>query len=147
MSTANSTNGITPTAWAGWVQFGAVILFVSGVFSAIQGMIALIGPNTYYSVVDGDLFLFDLTGWGWWNLVFAVLLVFTAVALLNGSAWARMVAVILAVFSTIGQMLLVPVQPWWSFIVIAIDVLIIYAIVAHGDEVGTGSPPRENLLP
>ncbi|WP_442860493.1 DUF7144 family membrane protein [Arthrobacter sp. zg-Y820] len=32
--------------------------------------------------------------------------------------------------------MLVPVQPWWSLIVIAIDVLILYALVAHGSERG-----------
>jgi hypothetical protein len=30
------------------------------------------------------------------------------------------------------------VQPWWAFIVIGIDVLIIYAIIAHGGELRTG---------
>ena len=46
-----------------------------------------------------------------------------------------MIAVILAILSAIVQMLLIPVQPWWAFIVIAIDVLVIYALIAHGDEV------------
>ena len=134
MSTANSTQRVTPTGWAGWVQFAGVILLVSGIFSAIQGLVALIGPNTYYAVVDGDLFLFDVTGWGWWNLVIGALLILSGIALFAGATWARVVAVILAILSAIVQLLLVPVQPWWSFIVIAIDVLIIYALIAHGHE-------------
>jgi uncharacterized membrane protein len=41
--------------------------------------------------------------------------------------------------------MLIPVQPWWSFIVIAIDVLIIYAIIAHGEELkAEQTPPSTN---
>lgn len=134
MGTDNSMQHVTRTGWTGWAQFGGVILLVSGVFSIIQAMVALIGPNAYYAVVDGDLFLFSTTGWGWWNLMIGVLLVLTAVSLLAGATWARIVAVVLAVISAIVQMFLIPVQPWWSFIVIAIDVLVIYALMAHGDE-------------
>jgi hypothetical protein len=42
--------------------------------------------------------------------------------------------VILVIINAVIQLLLIPVQPWWSFIVIALDILIIYALVAHGDE-------------
>lgn len=41
---------------------------------------------------------------------------------------------VLVILGAIVQMLLVPVQPWWSFMVIAIDVLVIYALLAHWDE-------------
>ena len=125
---------VRETAWAGWVRFGAIVLLVSGVFSAIQGLIALIGPNTYYAVSGGSLFLFDVNGWGWWNLIIGVLLVLTGLALFTGAMWARVVGVILAIISAVVQMMLVPAQPWWSFMVIAMDVLVIYAIIAHGEE-------------
>jgi hypothetical protein len=44
------------------------------------------------------------------------------------------VAIVLAILSAIGQMLLIPAQPWWALIVIAIDVLVIYSLTTHGDE-------------
>jgi hypothetical protein len=50
------------------------------------------------------------------------------------STWARIVAVVVAGLSAVVQLMLIPAQPWWSLIVIAIDVLIIYAVIAHGDE-------------
>ena len=125
---------VRETGWAGWVRFGAIILLVSGLFSAIQGLVALIGPNTYYAVANGSLFLFDVNGWGWWNLIIGVLLVLTGLALFTGATWARVLGVILAIISAIVQLMLVPAQPWWSFIVIAMDMLIIYAIIAHGEE-------------
>ena len=130
MSNATSTRrGLSGTDW---MRFAGVILIVSGIFSAIQGLAALLGPEAYYAVVDGDLLIFDVAGWGWWNVVIGALTLITGLALLGGALWARIVAVILAILSMIVQMILVPVQPWWSFIVIAIDVLVIYAVVARG---------------
>ncbi|KQO97807.1 DUF7144 family membrane protein [Leifsonia sp. Leaf264] len=123
------------TGWVGWIGFAGIILILNGIFSAVQGVVALVGPEAYYVVTDGSLFLFDITGWGWWNLIIGLLLAFAGVALFVGATWARVVAVIVAVLSAIGQLLLIPAQPWWSLIVIAIDILVIYAVTAHGREV------------
>jgi hypothetical protein len=122
------------TAWVGWSRFAGVIILVSGIFSIVQALVALIGPNAYYVVANGSLFLFDVTGWGWWNLLIGALLVLTAIALLVGQTWARIVAIILAILSAVGQLLLIPAQPWWALTIIAVDVLVIYALTAHGDE-------------
>ncbi len=125
---------VTRTGWAGWAVFAGVILLVSGVFSVVQALAALIGPNEYYVVADGSLWLLDVAGWGWWNLIIGVLLILTALALFAGQTWARVVAVILVILSAVGQLLLIPAQPWWSLVIIGIDVLIIYALTVHGDE-------------
>ena len=125
---------VKTTGWTGWVVFAGVILMVSGIFSAVQGLVAVIGPDSYYVVTSGSLWLFDVAGWGWWNIIIGLLLVLTAVALLGGQTWARVVAVILVILSAVGQLLLIPAQPWWSLIVIAIDVLVIYALIVHGRE-------------
>ncbi|MCB5274672.1 hypothetical protein BJG92_02209 [Arthrobacter sp. SO5] len=139
MSTAHHT--VAPTGWTAWVSFAGVILIINGVFSGLQGLVALTGPDTYYLSTSGALFIFDAKGWGWWNLALGVLLILTAVALFSGATWARIVAVVLAGISAVVQLMLIPVQPWWSFIVIAIDVLIIYAIIAHGSEMRTEETP------
>lgn len=125
------------SGWVGWVGFAAIMLILNGAFSLVQGLVAVIGSNYYYVVTNGSLFLFDLTGWGWWNLIIGAVLVLTGVALFTGATWARVVAVIAAGLSAIGQLFLVPAQPWWAFIVISLDVLVIYAVTAHGRELRT----------
>jgi hypothetical protein len=145
MSTARQTVDGTRTTsgWTGWVGFAAVILFVSGIFSVIQGLVAIIGPNAYYVKTNGNLFALNVAGWGWWNLIVGVLLVVAGGALFAGQTWARVVAIILAVLSGISQLLLVPAQPWWSLIVIALDILIIYAVTAHGGELREDTGGRD----
>ena len=122
------------TGWTGWVVFAGVILLTSGIFSVVQALVALIGPDAYYVVAGGSLFLFDVAGWGWWNLIIGALLIIVGVALFAGQTWARVVAVVLAILSAVGQLLLIAAQPWWSLIIISIDVLIIYALIVHGRE-------------
>ncbi|WP_411701010.1 hypothetical protein [Conyzicola sp.] len=131
---SNATGYRSSSDWTDWVRFAGVILIVGGIFNLIQGLAALLGPDAYFGVVNGELLVFNLEGWGWWNVLIGALTLPTGIALLSGATWARIVAVVLAIASAVVQMILVPVQPWWSFIVIGIDVLVIYAIVAHGKE-------------
>ncbi|MET0726240.1 MAG: hypothetical protein ABWY36_07795 [Leifsonia sp.] len=126
----------TQTRWVGWIGFAGTIIILSGFFSATQGVVAILGRDAYFRVDEsGELFLFNANGWGWWNLIVGLLLIFAGLSLYVGATWARVVAVILAALSAIGQLFLIPAQPWWAFIVIAVDILVIYAVTAHGSEV------------
>lgn len=123
------------TGWVGWGWFAAIVIMVAGVFDALYGLIAILMPGSaYFVAVEGDLFLFDVAGWGWWHLITGVLLILVAVALLAGATWARVVAIILVGLNALGQLFLLPVQPWWSLIVLTLDVLVIYALTVHGRE-------------
>ena len=77
------------TGWIGWIGFAAIILILNGAFSALQAFVALLGSNTYYTITEEGLFLFDITGWGWWNLIIGLLLALTGLALFAGQSWAR----------------------------------------------------------
>ncbi|MET0714879.1 MAG: hypothetical protein ABWY57_08185 [Mycetocola sp.] len=135
MSTAGSRRATSQSEWEGWVRFAAIILLVSGLFSVIQGLAAVIGPDTYYAVTGGDLWLLNAQGWGWTNLILGALLIATGFGLFAETGWARVTAIILAILSAVVQMFLVPLQPWWSFIVIAVDITIIYAVVVRTAEI------------
>lgn len=134
MNSYAPTHESRPLGWTGWVFFAAAILFINGMFSVVQGLVLLIGPDTYTSNVSGELFIFDVTGWGWWNVIIGALLLATGGALFSGATWARVVAVALVTFSAASQLLLVPVQPFWSLIVITIDIVVVYALIVHGAE-------------
>ena len=123
------------TGWVGWGWFAAIVVLIAGVFDAIYGLIAVLAPGSaYFVAVEGDLALFNLQGWGWWHIITGVLLILTAIALFAGATWARVVAVILVGLNALGQLFLLPVQPWWSLIVLTLDILVIYALTVHGKE-------------
>jgi hypothetical protein len=129
-----SESQVPMSGWVGWVAFAATILFISGIFSIVQGLVAIIGPDTYFGVSEGELFLFNVAGWGWYTLILGALVLLTGVALFTGATWARVVAIILVILHMLGQFMLIPVQPWWSLIIIAIDFLVLYAVIAYGGE-------------
>ncbi|GAA1443134.1 DUF7144 family membrane protein [Leifsonia poae] len=122
------------TGWVGWGRFAAVIVLVNGIFGVLQGIVALFAPDPYYVLARGHLFLFDVSGWGWWTLIIGILMILTGAALFTGATWARVITIVLVIIGAIGQMLLIPAQPWWASITIGIDILIIYALTAHGRE-------------
>jgi hypothetical protein len=59
--------------------------------------------------------------------------------LLSGATWARVVGIIVAVLSAITNFLFVPYYPFWSLLIIALDVFVIWALAAHGREVRNAS--------
>lgn len=123
------------TGWVGWGWFAGTILIIAGAIEAIYGLIAIFLPeNAYFVATSGALFLLDVQGWGWWHVLIGAALILVALALFAGMTWARVVAVILASLNAVGHIFLLPTQPWWSLLVIALDVFVIYALTVHGKE-------------
>lgn len=129
------TDNTTTTGWAGWGVFAAVVLIVGGAIDAFHGLQALIGPDTAYFLGNIGLFSIDVQGWGWWHLILGVLLILVGVFLLLGATWARVTAIVLVAINAIGQISLISVQPWLSLALLAIDILVIYALTVHGREI------------
>jgi hypothetical protein len=125
------------TAWVGMVVFAGVMLVMLGSFEAIQGIVALV-RDEYYLVTRGGLAItFDYTTWGWIHLILGIVAVITGLGVFLGQTWARVVGIGVAGLSALANMAFLPAYPIWSTIVIAVDVLVIYALAAHGREVRT----------
>jgi len=122
------------TGWVGWGYFAAIVLLIAGIFDAIYGLMAVIGPDTAYFLTSENLFMMNVAGWGWWHILIGALLIITAIALFGGATWARVIAIILAILNAIGQLFMIPAQPWLSMILIVLDILVIYALTVHGRE-------------
>ncbi|SFL15083.1 DUF7144 family membrane protein [Geodermatophilus ruber] len=122
------------TGWAGWVVFAGVMMILVAAFQVVQGLVALVNDN-YYVVTSAGLVLnLDYTVWGWTHLILGVLIGLTGVGLLAGNTAARVAGVVLAGLSALVNLVFIAAYPVWSMIVIALDVIVIYAIVVHGRE-------------
>lgn len=127
-------NDTTVTGWVGWGVFAAVILIISGFINIFHGLQALIGPDTAYFFGEAGLFSLDVEAWGWFHLILGVLILLVGFALWAGATWARVIAVILVALNAIAQLTLIAAQPWISLTVLALDILVIYALTVHGRE-------------
>ena len=124
-----------PTAWTGWVVFAAVMMTLVGTFQAIQGLVALFDDGYYAVGPDGLVVSIDYTVWGAVHLLVGLVILGAGFGVLAGNVLARTVGVILAVLSAVLNLVFIAAYPLWSTIVIAIDVIVIYALTAHGREV------------
>jgi hypothetical protein len=123
------------SGWAvGFILFAGIMMIMVGIFQALQGLVAIF-ENEFYVATRNYLFEFDATAWGWIHLLIGLLVAFAGWGLLSGRTWARVVAITLAVLSAIANFLFIPYYPFWSLLIIAVDVFVIWAIAAHGREV------------
>jgi hypothetical protein len=118
----------------GLILFAGLMMIMVGIWQALQGLIAIF-ENEFYVATRNYTFQFDATTWGWIHLLLGLLVAFAGWGLLSGQTWARVVAITLAVLSAIANFLFIPYYPFWSLLIIAVDVFVIWAIAAHGREV------------
>ena len=122
------------SGWTGWAIFAGIVLFLIGVFQASAGLVALFNDDVYLVSTDRLAVTFDYTAWGWIHLVLGVLVALAGLAIFRGQAWGRAVGVVLAGLSAFANLMFIPAFPLWSLLVIALDVLVIYALCVHGGE-------------
>jgi uncharacterized membrane protein len=134
-SASPTTHGRTQSrsAWVGWVYFGGAMMILLGTFNIIEGLVALFNDQ-YYVPTSQGLLVFDITGWGWVHLIAGGLAVIVGVGLFTGATWARISGVVLCGLNAIAQLAFLSAYPVWAVIVIALDVLVIWALIVHGDE-------------
>ena len=139
MSTTSGSPAATgpreQTGWVGWIVFAGFMLMMVGSFHIIEGLVALFRDEVFLVGTRGLVVNVDYTAWGWVHLVGGALAIATGVGLLAGQKWARVLAVVVAFASAAINMAFLPAYPVWSAIVIAIDVLVIWAVTVHGSEI------------
>jgi hypothetical protein len=123
------------TGWVGYVVFAGVMLIMLGGFQVIEGLVAILRDD-YYLVTRGGLLLtMDYTAWGWTHLILGAIAVISGIGVLLGQTWGRVGGIIIAVLSALSNLAFLPAYPIWATIIIALDVLAIYALAVHGREV------------
>jgi hypothetical protein len=119
---------------SGWVAFASFMLVLAGMFGIIDGLVALINDEVYLVTKDGVV-AFDFTTWGWIHLIVGIIVLIAGFAVMSGQLWARIVGVLVATLSAVSQIAFITAFPLWSVVIIGIDVLIIYGLLVHGEEV------------
>jgi hypothetical protein len=116
------------SGWAvGGTVFAGVIMFMVGAFHAIAGFVAIL-DDQFYVVARNYTYSLDLMGWGWIHLIVGVLVAIGGVYVFTGATWARSLGITLAVLSAIANFFFVPYYPFWSLLIIALDVWVIWAL-------------------
>ena len=131
------------TGWAGWIVFAGTMMMLLGALHAFQGFVALFNKSYYLVHNTNNLVIHvNYTAWGWAHIAMGVLVVAAGAGLLAGQMWARIVGVGVAFLSCIVNIAFLAAYPVWSSIMVAVDILVIWAITVHGSEMKTASGRR-----
>jgi len=114
----------------GLVIFAAVLLGVVGFFNLLDGIGAIANSRVF---VGNALYVAgDLHSLGWLMAILGGLQVLTAVGVAAGSQPARWLGVLFVGLNAIGQMFFIPAYPFWSLMIILVDIVALYALCAFG---------------
>ena len=116
---------------SGLIVFAAVAMIMIGVFQVVQALVALFNDD-FYVVGQKWVFEFDLTTWGWIHLIVGIGIAVAGFYVLNGAVWARVVGIGVAAISAVLNFMWLPYYPIWSLLIIALDVLVIWALSVQG---------------
>ncbi len=119
---------------SGWLMFASVVLLLGGVINAAYGSVAILNDQWVVWSNRGAVF-FDLSTWGWILFAVGAVAFIAGLGLLVGSPGARAVGVLLASLSLVANFFFIPAFPLWALSVMALDVIVIWAIAAHGSDV------------
>ena len=114
----------------GLIVFAAVLLLVLGCFNLIDGIAAVAKSHVF--IANAHYVFGDLRTWGWIALILGALQLLAGLGVLAGNQLARWFAVAVVALNAIGQMFFIPAYPFWSLMIIAIDVVALWGLCVYG---------------
>jgi hypothetical protein len=106
------------------------MLLVVGCFNLIHGIAAI--ANSHVFTANAHHVFGSPRTWGWITLIIGVLQLLAAAGVPAGNQSARRFAVAVLGLNAIDQMFFIPAHPFWSLMIIAVDVVALYGLSAHG---------------
>ena len=120
------------SGWAvGGVTFAGVMMILVGIFQAIAGLAAIL-EDEFFVLTTNYVFDLDVTAWGWIHLILGIVVALAGYFLFVGRAWAAALAIVLAMLSAIANFFFIPYYPFWSLLMIALAVWVIWAVTRPG---------------
>ena len=132
-----SPSSVAPTHGAdtaGWVVglslFAGIMMIITGLVNAMEGVVAL-ARNEVYVLTPRYLFAFDLTTWGWIQIVLGIIVLAAGIGVVTGQLWGRVVAITIAALTMLANFAFIPYYPIWSMLIIALNVFVIWALCLY----------------
>jgi hypothetical protein len=121
---------------SGWVTFAGVIAAIVAIWNILSG-IAAIAEDDQTETLNEVLFGVNITAWGWFWLIIGVVQLVTAYLIFARHPMGQILGVLWAAVSASLAVFMIFVAPIWALVVLAIDVTIIWALLAANDEFDT----------
>jgi hypothetical protein len=135
-STVPSTDGDDWPTWGrGFAVFAAIMMMIIGVLHVFEGLAAII-RNEFFVVTPKYAFHIDVTAWGWLHLILGIVVAIAGFFVIRGALWARTVGILVAAVSLVANFLSMPYYPFWAFLIVVLDAVVIWALCVYHPERG-----------
>jgi hypothetical protein len=114
----------------GLIGFAALMLGLAGTWNVLEGMLAIADSRVY--VAESTFVFSDLNSWGWIMLLLGTAQLIAAFTIVTGSELGRWVGIAAAFLNALGQLFFMSAYPLWAVTMLAIDIVIIYALAMYG---------------
>ena len=121
------------TGWVGWLLFAGIMLILVGAFQLIDGLIALFNDELYFVRPQRPEHQRRLHRLGLDPPAARHPADRRGLRRLLRQGLGRTLGVA-ALLSAIVNFAFIPAYPVWSLLIITVDILVIYALIAHGGE-------------
>ena len=132
---------MSPSRAADISLVAGLLLIVGGGFQSIEAVAAIV-KDEYLVVTPNYIYTFDLAAWGWIHLLIGLALVVIGICLLLGQGWARVAGIVAAAISALLNFTWLPYSPLWAILVIAVDLLIIWALASARAHAKAANAPQ-----
>jgi len=125
----------------GLVTFAGVMLAIASALNLLYGIAAISRASFFHN--NARYVLGDLRTWGWFLVALGVLQAFSALAIWRGVSWGRWFGVGCASVNAILQTLWIPAYPVLAMVILALDITVIYGLLAYGSRRSAANAARQ----
>ena len=126
---AQESQGGAPVAAAALMLTSAILTFFIGIFALSADDLVFSGPGYEYT--------FRISGWGWVNLLTALLVAAAAIGLFVNATATWVAAVVVACLAMVVSFLWMPYYPTGAIVLIALDVAVIWGVATWSTSRGS----------
>ena len=116
--------------YSGWAAFAGVVMVIVGSLDALWGLGGILNDDVVVVGGQGAL-VADITTWGWVHLLLGSAIALTGLGLLTGNEAARWFGILFVAVNAVSQIVWFPAAPLWAFLLIVLDVTILYQLTVR----------------
>lgn len=111
----------------GWLLFSALMILWTGVWNMFEGIFGFFRASFFIGhTIGGALWIWALL----W-LFFGVLQMAAGGAIMSQRSWGRWFGIVTVALATFVHLLAIGTYPWWSIVLIGINVLVLFGLTVH----------------
>ena len=132
-------------ALSGFVVFAGAMLMVIGLVNVFQAFVAWFADDRLAAKPE-HFVVVNTTAWGWALLISGLLLMAVGGGEQAATGWSRIAAIVVVCLHAVSQVASFGAYPVWSLLMIALDVIVLWALTARWSDVrdrlgGVGDAP------